>query len=270
MEYRGTTALVTGASSGIGAALAEQLAARGADVVLVARSVDTLTALADRLHAEHGVRAEVLGADLTDPQAVHTIQAELDRRRVTVDLLVNNAGIGSAGRFAEIPAARTRTELALDVSALVELTHAFLPEMLRRGSGGILNVASTAAFQPAPYMAVYAAAKSFVLSFSRALWAEYRTAGIRVTTVCPGPVRTRFAAGLGTPQPEIGQLRTATQVAVAALDGYQRGRHTVVPGAINGLMQGVRFLPTRLVLAIGRRAVGRVVGAAHSPELTPA
>ncbi|BCJ30058.1 SDR family NAD(P)-dependent oxidoreductase [Actinocatenispora sera] len=270
MEYRGTTALVTGASGGIGAALAEQLAARGAHLVLVARSTERLTALAEQLRAEHGVRTEVVSTDLTAPGAAEALRTELDRRGVRIDLLVNNAGMASAGRFAEIPASRTRTELALDVCALVDLTHAFLPDMVRRGSGGVLNVASTAAFQPAPYMAVYAAAKSFVLSFSRALWAEYRSAGIRVTVVCPGPVRTGFAVRLGTPQPEIGQLRTPAQVARAALDGYRRGRHTVVPGAANGLMQGIRFLPTRLVLAIGRRTLGRVLGTAHSPELTPA
>lgn len=270
MDYRGSTALVTGASGGIGAAFAEELAARGADVVLVARSAETLAALAARLHTDHGVRAEVVAADLTGPDAADTVYEEVARRGMRVDLLVNNAGFGSAGRFGEIPVGRSRTEITLDVTALVELTRVFLPDMAARGRGGVLNVASIAGFQPTPYMAVYGAAKAFVLSFSRALWAEYRGSGVRVTAVCPGPVRTGFADRLGTPPPYAGQFRSAPQVVRTALRAYERGRHTVTPGIVNAALGYGRLLPVRATLGLARYLTGRVVGDSASPELAAA
>lgn len=262
MDYRGSTALVTGASSGIGTALAEALAARGADVVLVARSTDTLDAIAADLRRRHGVRAEVVTADLTEPDAAERIRAEVDRRGLAVDILVNNAGFGSAGTFHRVPAERSRREVALDVTAVVDLTHQFLPDMADRRRGAVLNVASTAAYQPVPNMAVYGASKAFVLSFSEALWVEYRRLGVRVAAVCPGPVNTAFFDQLGTDRAQVGQLRTPAQVAVAALRALDRGRPRVTPGLVNAAVPMLsRLLPRRVLLGVTARLLAEATPA---------
>jgi short-subunit dehydrogenase len=268
--YRGSVALVTGASSGIGAAFATELASRGADLVLVARSADQLTARAKQLSSKHQVQAHVITADLAVPRAAEQVRDEVERRGLQVDLLVNNAGFGSAGRFDELAAERLRREIAVDVSAVVDMTHAFLPGMVARRKGGVINIASVAAFQPSPYMAVYSAAKAFVLSFSQALWAEQRGNGVRVTAVCPGPVRTNFASALGTRQPEMGQLRSPQQIAREGLLAFERGRFAVTPGFGNKLLHVVQWLPRRLVLTMGRRFLARVIAGAHSPDVSAA
>jgi short-subunit dehydrogenase len=267
IELHGSVALVTGASSGIGAAFAAELAGRGADLVLVARSADQLEALAERLRAAHQVRAEVITADLSQPDAAAQVRAEVERRGLQVDLLVNNAGFGSTGPFDKLSPERSRREVSVDVTAVVDMTHAFLPGMVARRKGGIINVASIAAFQPTPYMAVYAAAKAFVLSFSEALWAEQEANGVQVTAVCPGPVRTRFAEALGTPQPEAGKVLSAEEVAREGLRAFERGRFAVTPGLGNKLLHMVQWLPRRLVLVGGRRFLAKVVKGFHSPDL---
>jgi short-subunit dehydrogenase len=169
---KGKTALVTGASSGIGEAVARRLAQEGANVVLVARSEAKLRALADTLSEDHGINAVVVVADLIKPSTGEAVRRHVDAQGIAIDVLVNNAGFGTYGPFEDIEPGREQDEVAVNVVALVGLTHAFLPPMLQRGHGAILNVASTSAFQPGPYMAVYAATKAFVLSFSEALWAE--------------------------------------------------------------------------------------------------
>ena len=194
---RDKTALITGASSGIGEATARRLAQSGTHVVLVARSEPKLRALAAALAAEHGIRAAVVVVDLIQPGSGATVQRETAAQGIEVDVLVNNAGFGTYGPFETIPAAREQDKIAVNIAALVDLTHAFLPSMLQRGDGAILNVASTSAFQPGPYMAVYAATKAFVLSFTEALWAEYRNRGVHVAALCPGAVETPFFAALG-------------------------------------------------------------------------
>lgn len=270
MDYR-TTALVTGASSGIGTAFAAALAARGSDLVLVARSGDTLRGIADDLTVRHGVRVDVIAQDLTEPGAAEAVRAGTDRLGRRVGILVNNAGFGSGGRFDRIPAERSHREVALDVSAVVDLTSAYLPAMTAAGAGAVLNVASTAAFQPAPGMAVYAASKSFVLSFSEALWAEQRRHGVRVLAVCAGPVRTGFAEAMGVPPVGAGQYRTPEQVVRSALRALDRGRAAVTPGLANAALYPLtRLVPRRLVLAVADRMVGRAIGAEVSPATSAA
>ena len=173
-SYAGKTALITGASSGIGEAFARILAGCGMNLILVARSAEKLRALAQELSGQHGIRAEVVPADLCGEGAVQEVYQRTQALGVPVDLLVNNAGVGTYGGFDTLTLEREHEEIMLNVTALVDLTHAFLPAMAERKDGGVINVASIAAFQPLPYQAVYGASKAFVLSFSLALWAEYR------------------------------------------------------------------------------------------------
>jgi short-subunit dehydrogenase len=253
-EYRARTALVTGASSGIGAAFARALAERGMNVVLVARSDDALRRLADELTAQHSVRAEVVRADLSDPSAVETVRQEIEQRGLTVDLLVNNAGFATHGHFESLSASRDQEQIMVNVAALVGLTHAFLPGMLSRG-GAIVNVASTAAFQPIPFMAVYAASKAFVVSFSRALAEEVRGRDVRIVTLCPGPTDTAFFEVCGSKEAAVGQLRSVDQVVATGLRALERGRHLVVDGAVNSL---AGFMARILPSSFTSRMAGRV------------
>ncbi len=253
-----STALVTGASSGIGEAFARLLATQGTDLILVARSEAKLNRLSEELAEKHGIRADVIAADLCAPGAVQQVREEVTRRGLSVDLLVNNAGLGNYGLFDTLPLEQESQEIALNVTALVELTHLFLPEMLANKTGAIVNVASTAAFQPVPYMAVYAATKAFVLSFSEALWAEYRSRGVRVLAFCPGPVDTGFAAAAGfaaASGPKLtGQGTTAADVAAAALAALGRGRSYVIPGRKNyWLSLSSRLAPRSWVAQISER-----------------
>ncbi|MEU3555640.1 SDR family NAD(P)-dependent oxidoreductase [Streptomyces fragilis] len=256
-----TAALVTGASSGLGAEFAAQLAACGHDLVLVARSEDKLTALAERLSAKHGITAHVLVQDLAEPGAARRVADRLALRGVEVDLLVNNAGFGTCGRFEDIPGERDHEQLMVNVVALVGLTHALLPGMLERGTGAVVNVASTAGFQPAPYFAVYGAAKAFVLNFGLALREECRGRGIRVLTLCPGPVDTAFFDVIGTRDAAVnGSMSTPEPVVRAALRALDRDRGYVTPGLGNALQ--AHLLPRRprtLVAAVAERVTRKVL-----------
>lgn len=244
------TALITGASSGIGEAFAHALAKPGDTLILVARSQGRLEALAAKLRADHGIAVEVIAADLSRPGSGPLLAAEVSKRGFSVDLLINNAGFGSAGPFAKEDPARDAEMINLNVSAVVELAHAFLPAMLERGRGGILNVASVAGFQPTPNMAIYGATKAFVLSFSEALWAETRRRGVKVTALCPGPVDTPFFEATGNPElrkavPK-NMFMTADQVARMALAALEAGQPVLVPGVTNKLVTwGPRLLPRR-------------------------
>ena len=243
------TALITGASSGIGEAFARALAARGDDVVLVARSAGRLEALAAELSAKNGVRAHVLPADLADPGAVDALVAELTARDVTVATLINNAGFGTHGEFASLDAARERDEVLVNVLAPVMLARALLPAMIARKSGAIVNVGSTASFQPVPYMAVYGATKAFVLSFSEALAEEVRAHGVRVVALCPGQTDTAFFAGID--EARVGRARTTQQVVGTALRALERGRVVAVDGFVNyALANANRVAPRRLVARV--------------------
>jgi short-subunit dehydrogenase len=252
-------ALVTGASSGIGRDLARQLAARGHDLVLVARSRDKLEELARSLEAEHKIAARVVTADLAAPDGPSQVKAALDG--APVDVLVNNAGYATFGEFAQLPLDGELSMIQVNVAALVQLTRLFLPEMVARKSGRILNVASTAAFQPGPLMAVYYASKAFVLSFSEAIAEELDGTGVTVTALCPGPTESGFQ---GRAQMESSKLvrgkklMTSDEVARLGIEAMLRGRRVRVTGAMNRIMaSSVRFLP--------RRTVTKLVRAAQSP-----
>lgn len=256
-----TLALVTGASSGLGAEFADQLAARGHDVVLVARSEGRLEEVADRVRVRHGVRAYVLPQDLAEPDAARRVAEGLAARGLSVDLLVNNAGFGTCGRFEEIDPSRDHDEMMVNVVALVDLTHALIPGMLERGSGAVLNVGSTAGYQPGPYFAVYSATKVFVLNFSLALRQEYRGRGIKVTALCPGPVETGFFDAIGTRKAAVaGSFTTSEPVVRAALRALDRDRAYVTPGLGNAL--GAHLTPRRprtLVAAMAKRVTRKVL-----------
>jgi short-subunit dehydrogenase len=192
-----TTALVTGASGGIGEAFARQLAAQGKDLILVARSEEKLHSLARELAAAHGVRTHVIVADLARHDSASALYAEIERLGLDVDLLINNAGYARAGAFAELALDEQADMIRLNVNTLVELSRLYLPAMRGRGWGGIINVASNAAFQPVPYLAVYAATKAFVLSFSEALAEEVARDGVSVMALCPGATATGFQERAG-------------------------------------------------------------------------
>ncbi|MEI7768900.1 MAG: SDR family oxidoreductase [Chloroflexales bacterium] len=234
-SYKGKTALVTGASSGIGAAFARELARRGMHLILVARSADKLRQLAADLTATYGVRAEVLPCDLGADGAVERVCAEVAQRGLSVDLLVNNAGFASHGRFEELAAARDRELVMVNVAALVDLAHAFVPQLLAR-RGAVINVASILAYTPTPYMAVYGATKAFVTSFSAALAEEYRGRGLRVLALCPGATDTGFFEVAGSDSMVLGRKRSPKQVVSTALRALERGQSVAIDGAANALM----------------------------------
>jgi short-subunit dehydrogenase len=229
------TCLVTGASSGIGAAIARELAARGHGVTLLARHEDRLRQLAQDLVGTRGVRAEVLRCDLADPDDRADLPARLEALDLRVDVLVNNAGLGTSGRFAELAAAGEVAQVKVMCEAVVDLCSAFTPAMASRRSGAVLIVSSMSALQPMPNMTTYAATKAFSLSFGEALHAELRSAGVAVTTLCPGPVATEFFATNGPNPMERAIPRALWQepqgVARTAVDGLAENRRLAIPGA---------------------------------------
>ena len=246
-EFAGKTVLVTGASMGIGAAFARELARRGAHLVLVARSRDRLELLA----AELG-DANIIVEDLVRPGAAGRVFDAVTAKGIDVDVLVNNAGFGVHGPFSELLLATQRESIDLNVGAVVELTHMFLP-MIERRQGGVIHLASTAAFQPVPYMAVYGAAKAFVLSFSEALWGEYRTRGVRVVALCPGATDTPFFARAGEAA-AVGSKATPDAVVRLGLAAFRANRPSVVHGAANTLTALMtRFAPRALTAKITAR-----------------
>jgi short-subunit dehydrogenase len=220
-------AVITGASSGLGAIFADQLAKRGHSLVLAGRDETRLKTVAHQV----GGNVELVVGDLGTDAGVEALVTHLNGR--DIDVLVNNAGFGTYGPFAEIDAGREHELVAVNVDALVRLTHAVLPDMLARGRGGILNVASTIAFQPGTYQATYGASKAFVLSLSQALWAETRGTGVTVTALCPGPTRTGFVDALGSDVSHTAIYRRLAKpepVVAAGLRALDRGRAVIVPG----------------------------------------
>ena len=250
MTAQVTTTLVTGASSGIGEQFALQLGRRGHNLVLTARSEDRLHTLARQLRSDYpSIEVEVIAADLAEPGSGAALNAELTVRGVEVDVLINNAGFGSHNPVAAEDPDNLAREIQLNCSSLVDLTARLLPAMLGRDRGGVLNVASTAAFQPLATMAVYAATKAFVLSFTEALWAETRTTGVRVMALCPGATETGFFEATGKEFLTSGR-QSADRVAEFGLRAFFNGNApTVIPGMANNLAAtGYRFLP-RAVMA---------------------
>jgi uncharacterized protein len=248
------TALVTGASSGIGLELAREFAAGGYNLVLVARSEKKLEELAAELRDRHGVDARVLAKDLSKPQAPDELFQEAGAP-TPVDVLVNNAGFATFGPFAETDLGRELEELQVNVVALTHLTKKFLPGMLARRRGGVLNVASTAAFQPGPLMAVYYATKAYVLSFSEALAEELRGTGVTVSVLCPGPTATEFSARADMQDSGLfkGMLAVADarSVARAGYEGFRAGKRIVIPGLLNKVgAQSIRLTPRGLATRV--------------------
>lgn len=249
--YSGT-ALVTGASSGLGVAYAEALARKGMDLILVARSVGPMRQLADRLGAETGRTVTVLPCDLTDRTARTGLLSDLSARDLPVDVLVNNAGFGTKGDFATLDPDRVVREIELNCVALTELARHVLPAMLERHRGAIINIASTAGFQPWPTMSVYGATKAFVRSLSLAMWSETRGSGVRVLSVCPGPTDTEWMARTGAPG-MLPNRRSPGQVVQSTFRALDRDQPEVVDGLMNWLTGHVAAIaPTRVTLPLAR------------------
>jgi short-subunit dehydrogenase len=250
-NYSEKTALITGASSGIGLEFAEQLAARGVSLVLVARTQNKLLALANRLTQQHGVTTRVIAQDLSAVDATATIMGQLHEAKIFPDILINNAGFATYGVFDALSLDRQREEIQLNCLSPVELTHALLPAMLKRGDGAVINVASTAAIQPDPYMAIYGATKAFLLSFSEALWAENRQRGVRVLALCPGATDTAFFDVVNAEEASVGKRMKADAVVGQALKALDKQRNYLITGCNNWLLgQLQRFVTRRRLLII--------------------
>jgi short-subunit dehydrogenase len=256
MTYRGTTALITGASSGLGVEFATRFAERGADVVLVARREDRLRQLAAALERDHKVRTTAVPLDLTAPDAVQTVRAALAGRGIHT--LINNAGFGIRGAFVNEDPARVESLLQLNVLALTRLTREFLPDLIRTGEGALVNIASTAAYQPLPNMAIYGASKAYVLSFTEAIAYETRDSGLSVLALSPGATSTEFFDVVGSEDAAVGKFQSSEQVVATALKALDRS-HTppsIVSGVRNGILaKAAAIVPRRLSLA----ATGRLL-----------
>jgi short-subunit dehydrogenase len=250
------TTLITGASSGIGAAFARKLAARGRNVLLVARSEDKLIALCNELGRLTSIRAQYVALDLTKPDDRLQLLEETKKRELEIDMLINNAGFGSMGDFVKLDLARETEMIELNITALVELTQRFLGPMRDRQRGTIINVASTAGFQPVPYMATYAATKAFVLSFSEALWDENRMHGIHVMALCPGVTETNFFEAAGIDRPPMRTVQTPEEVVETALRALHRQKSLVVSGWANWfVVEAERFVPRSVVTKVAGNAL---------------
>ena len=255
------TTLITGASSGIGEVFARKLAARGDNVLLVARSEDKLMTLCNELGRINSIRAQYVAIDLSKPDAPAQLFAETQKRELEIDLLINNAGFGSMGDFTKLDLARELNMIDLNVRALVELTQRFLVPMRERKSGAIINVASTAGFQAVPFMATYAATKAFVLSFSEALWEENRSHGIKVMALCPGVTETGFFEAASIDLPPMRAVQSAEDVVETALRGLKRGKSHIISGWANFMMiQSERLVPRSFVA----RMAGKVLRKEHN------
>jgi len=253
-DFKAQIVMITGASSGIGLAFAHAFARRGAHLVLVARSEDKLLAICDELSRTYGIRAIAIAADLSLAGACEQVYRHACDQGFEPTVLVNNAGFATYGRFESVPLVRQRDEVMLNCLAVVEMAHHVLPAMLRQRRGVIINVASTAAFQPDPYMAIYGASKAFVLSFSEALWAENLDHGLRVLALCPGATETAFFDVVNAKEASVGKRMAVETVIDVALSAVARNRSYVIAGRMNCILgQLYRLLPRMLILKIVRK-----------------
>lgn len=248
-QMKGRTAVVTGATTGIGAEIADQLAGHGANLVLVARGAERLDQSAEQLRTRHGVDVLALPLDLADRAAPQRLAQQLDEAEIEVEMLVNNAGLSLSGAVADSDPAQLRTVVDVNAGALAEVTTLLLPGMVARGHGSVINIASTGAYAPAPYVAAYAASKSFVLAFTQAVWAETRDTGVRVVAISPGPTETPMNT---RPFPGKRQPADVVRTALAALQG---SRSAVVDGRANAVQSFVvgRLLPAGIAARLGER-----------------
>ncbi len=252
--------LITGASSGIGEAFAHEFAARGSHLILVARSEAKLIALAEKLHKNYGIQAQVIVSDLSQHGSAAELYQQCVGRGLNVDCLINNAGFATHGLFEQLSGPRQHDEVMLNVTAVVDLTHLFLPDMLKKQSGAVINVASTAAFQPTPNMAVYGATKAFVLSFTEALWEENRKRGVQFLALCPGSTETEFFNIVGADEASVGKRDTPENVVQVALRALQAKKAYAIPGLKNFISaQMSRFFTRKQMLFV----VGRMLRTRH-------
>jgi short-subunit dehydrogenase len=262
MEDTILTALITGASGGIGYELAKLFAHDHHNLVLVARNGPRLTQIADEMQRQFGVSVKTVALDLVAPGAPQRLFDELKREGIAVDILVNNAGYGKLGEFSAVPVEENLGQIQLNVTALTYLTRLFLGPMLKRGSGRIMNVASTAGFQPGPLMAVYYATKAYVISFSEALANELAGKGVTATCLCPGATETGFASRAGNDKSRLFKQLAPMDAKTVALKGYRglmAGKTLVIPGLKNWLLaESQRVSPRKLVTAISRRLMDEV------------
>lgn len=256
------TALITGASGGIGYELAKLFAKDKYNLVMVARSGPKLTQFAGELERQFGVSVKTFALDLTHPEAPNQLFAELQRSGIGIDVLVNNAGYGKFGAFAEVPLAESLGQIQLNITALTQMTKLFLSPMLERGSGKIMNVASTAAFQAGPMMSVYYATKGYVLLFSEGISNELRGSGVTVTCFCPGATDTNFQKRANTEDSRLFKQLRPADVKTVAREGYRalmKGRTVAISGLSNWLVaESTRFAPRRVVTAISRWVAEKV------------
>jgi short-subunit dehydrogenase len=257
--YKSSTAMITGASKGLGAAFARELAGRGMNLVLVARSIDRLRCLADSLAAQYGVRCVAVQADLAAPGAVTRIVTEVEHLDLKIDLLVNNAGLGLTGEFLSHDLAGELASIQVNVQALVGLSHVLGAKMVSRGMGGIINLASNASFRPLPHMATYAAAKAFVLHFSEALGFELKRRGVHVLAVCPGPTATSFFEGVSVNVRD-GGFDSAELVVRRTLQSFDQKRSVAYPGrfSVRVAIWLPRLLPRNVLVRAAASAMGKM------------
>jgi uncharacterized protein len=250
-SYNGKTALVTGASSGIGKAIAENLGARGANLILVARSSDKLEQIADAIQEKNKVNVTVIVSDLAKPDAAEQLFAVVEQQRLTVDLLVNNAGFGRWGCFEDDDLPTYNEMIDLNIGAVTALCHLFMPKMASRGDCGVLNIGSTASFIPIPWAAVYGATKAYVLSFSEALSYEYKNKGVQVTVLCPGNTDSNFAsvANSSARQSQVAG-DSAEMVAEIGLNALLKGQSSIISGQNQKVALLPRILTRQRVLSI--------------------
>lgn len=251
MEFKGKTAVITGASSGIGLGYAHELAKRGANLVLVARSENVLERVASEIMAAHKVQVEIVSLDLSDLDSGQKLVEILANKNLRVDILINNAGFGTNNRLVKEDRQKLQKQIILNVATLVDLTAAFLPEMLKRDQGVILNIGSTASYQPVPGMAVYAATKAFVRSFTEAVWGEVEGTNVRVLTVNPGATQTEFFVVAGaSPAGSLAPVSDVIEATFAALDS-KVSKPSIVVGSQNALMANLsRFAPKKSVIKL--------------------
>lgn len=249
-HLKGKTALITGASSGIGEAFARELAKRGMNLVLTARSEEKLTTIAVEIATAYGVETHVFAGDLSEKQTPFELFQFTRKNNLAIDLLINNAGFGKWGHFLSENSSVYEDMLEVNINAVVKLTHLFLPPMLASGAGGIINVASTGAFQPCPYIATYAASKAFVLSFSEALYGEFYKKGITVTALCPGNTATRFQAVAGADTRDM-YIEPAEKVAREGIEALIAGKNFKVNGTVNYLQSFIpKLLSRKTVISV--------------------
>lgn len=253
-RWRGKWALVTGASAGIGCALAHQLASGGCNLVLTARRRERLDQLASEIASRPGISVEIVTVDLAQPDGPRQLFDFTSHKKIPIQLLVNNAGFGAYGHFDKMNLQRQLDMVQVNCTAVLHLTHLFLPQMLERGSGDVLILASTAAFQAVPYISTYAATKGFDLLLGEALFEEFASRGIRVCVLCPGPTTSEFHAVSGSPAGPTKHFESAEKVARVGLAGLARKKSCVISGTLNNLqMQALRLAPRRIVSGAAAR-----------------